>query len=145
MKTWMIIYCNVVLSPFLWKRLFLECFLRARFETEWNTDKCISFITTRSPRSVFRRAPRSLGSARPLVLDDPSESFQYAAQETFLIIINVDSSCAASYFCGNLGNNFIFWIFDWIVQIIAFIWIIFCNIIDVLMNFDTFNAPLSDQ
>ncbi len=29
----------------------------------------------------------------------------FAAQETFLIIINVENSCAAQYFCGNCVNS----------------------------------------
>jgi len=35
---------------------------------------------------------------------DPSELFLiwwFGAQETFLIIINVENSCVADYFCGN--------------------------------------------
>ncbi len=44
--------------------LFLKRLLRARFETEWNTDKCISSITPPpAGDTVLRRAPRSLGSA----------------------------------------------------------------------------------
>ncbi len=38
------------------------------------------------------------------VSHDPSEIILicwFAAQETFLIIINVENSCTASYFCGN--------------------------------------------
>ncbi len=38
------------------------------------------------------------------VSHDPSEIiiiYWFAAQETFLIIISVQNSCAASYFCGN--------------------------------------------
>jgi len=39
------------------------------------------------------------------VSHDPSEIifliWYFTAQETFLIIINVENSCAASYFCGN--------------------------------------------
>ncbi len=38
------------------------------------------------------------------VSHDPSEIILicwFAAQETFLIIINVENGCAASYFCGN--------------------------------------------
>ncbi len=38
------------------------------------------------------------------VSHDPSEIiliYWFAARETFLIIINVENGCAASYFCGN--------------------------------------------
>ncbi len=79
MKTWMLIYCNAVLSLFpckisqsvtwmsqsllletettSWKHneqeemLFLERFPWARFEMEWNTDKCVSFIATLPQKS----------------------------------------------------------------------------------------------
>ncbi len=37
--------------------------------------------------------------------------YWFAAQETFLIIINVENCCAASYFCGNC-DAFYFWGFD---------------------------------
>ncbi len=39
-----------------------------------------------------------------LVSHDPSEIiliFWFAAQETFLIVINVEDCCAAQYFCEN--------------------------------------------
>ncbi len=51
------------------------------------------------------------------VSHDPSEIILicwFAAQETFLIIINVENGCAAQYFCGNSDTFFgILW---WIVQ-----------------------------
>ncbi len=43
------------------------------------------------------------------VSHDPSEIimiYWFAAQETFLIIINVENSYAAYYFCGNIFPGF---------------------------------------
>ncbi len=55
-----------------------------------------------------------------------------AAQETFLIIINAENSCAAQYFC---GNRDIFYFSGY-----------FCNIINVFtVTFDQFNASLINK
>ncbi len=56
------------------------------------------------------KAEFSASLLQSLVSHDPSEIiliYWFAAQEAFIIIINVENSCAASYFCGNC-NMFLF-------------------------------------
>jgi len=69
---------------------------------------------------------------------DPSEIILmcwFAAQETFIIVINVEKRCAASHFCGNHPSPN--WLFDYIV----FEKEIFCNIIHLFtVNFHQFNV-----
>ncbi len=69
----------------------------------------------------------------------------FAAQETFLIIINVENSCAAQYFCGNWCILF-FRIHRWIKsskELHLFEIEIFYNILHVFtVTFDQFNAAL---
>jgi len=52
----------------------------------------------------FKEVSHALASLlQPSVSHDPSEIIlicQFYAQETFLIIINAESSCAAKYSCG---------------------------------------------
>ncbi len=59
----------------------------------------------------------------------------FAAQETFLIIINVENSCAASYFCGIGDTSF--------SEQHLFQIEIFCKIINVI--FDQFNVSLMNK
>ncbi len=74
--------------------------------------------------------------------------YWFAAQETFLIIINVKNNCAASYFCGNCDA---FYFQDLHMnrkfKRTSFIWnrIIFCNIINVFtVTFDQIIAVLAN-
>ncbi len=76
---------------------------------------------------------------------DPSEIILicwFSVQEIFLIIISVENSCVASYFCGNLDRYILF--FRILFKQTAFIWNInICNIINVFtVTFDQFNATL---
>ncbi len=72
----------------------------------------------------------------------------FAAQETFLIIINVENSCAAQYFLWKLWYILFFRIHRWIEsskEQHLFEIEIFCNIINVFtVSFDQFNASLID-
>ncbi len=72
----------------------------------------------------------------------------FAAQQTFLIIINVENSCAAQYFCGNWYILF-FKIHRWIEtseKQHLFEIEIYCNIINVFTGtFDQFNASLMNK
>ncbi len=67
----------------------------------------------------------------------------FTAQETFLIIINIENSCAARYFCGN-WYILLFRIHRWIEsskEQHLFEIEIFCSIINVFtVTFDQFNA-----
>ncbi len=62
---------------------------------------------------LWCKAEFSASSLQSSVLRDSAEiipTCRFAAQETFIIFINVENSCAVSYFCGNCGMYF--WIYD---------------------------------
>ncbi len=73
----------------------------------------------------------------------------FAAQETFLIIINDENSCAAKYFCWNWNILFIYfliiwWIESWKEQNLVEIEI-FCSITYAFtVSFYQFNAHLAE-
>ncbi len=67
--------------------LFLERFPRARFETEWNTGKCVSSILTPPPPdTALRRAPRSLKSALHICNTTSSGTFLHMFWECPVVI-----------------------------------------------------------
>ncbi len=75
--------------------------------------------------------------------------YWFAAQETFLIIINVENSCAAQYFCGNWDTFYFLRIYRWIESSIEqhlFEIENFCFIINVFNDtFDQFNVSLMNK
>ncbi len=69
-----------------------------------------------------------------------------AAQETFLIIVDVENSCAASCFCGNRDTFIVFLIFFHSKEQHLFEIEIFCNIINAFtVTFDQFNVSLMNK
>ncbi len=77
--------------------LFLERFLWAWFETEWNTDIVhSSILSPPHPRNIFLcRAPRSLGSALCVVVDRVRNSHvQFLFLTCYLVRKHTNISCS---------------------------------------------------